>query len=68
MIRYCSYACMGSSFALSEPNLFMSRLENLFILNENVNPYCQYIEVFYRFLDDYFCIYNDDVMQLKICL
>lgn len=50
---------MGSAFAPSVANLFMSHLEINFILNPVVNPFFQYIFKFFRFIDDCFCIYTD---------
>lgn len=50
---------MGSSFAPSIANLFMTSLENNFILNADVNPFFQQMVLFYRFIDDCFCVFKE---------
>lgn len=51
---------MGSVFAPSATNLFMARLEDKYIFNADTNPHYKYIDLFYRFIDDCFCIQKDD--------
>lgn len=50
---------MGSAYAPSAANLFMDRLENLFICNEQTNPFSKHISHYHRYIDDVFCIYSD---------
>lgn len=50
---------MGSAFAASVANLFMSSLEVNFILNPSTNPFFQHIFKFFCFIDDCFCVYTD---------
>lgn len=50
---------MDSSFAPSIANLFMAHLEDNFILNSDVNPFFDSIFLFYRYMDDCFCIFRD---------
>lgn len=50
---------MGSSFAPSISNLFMVQLEDRHILNKDSNPFFKDIILFYRCIDDCFCIYSN---------
>lgn len=50
---------MGSTFASSAANLYMSRFEQQYILNLTVNPFLRHILKFYHFIDNIFCIYTD---------
>lgn len=50
---------MGSYFAPCTANLFMAKLEDSHILNEAVNPFFNNIVLFFRFIDDFFCVYKE---------
>lgn len=49
---------MGSPFTPSVANLFMSDLENQTILHCENNPFYSSILMFFRFIDDCFCIFK----------
>lgn len=50
---------IGSAYAPSTANLFMDRFENLYILNEQANPFYEHISHYYRYIDDVLCLYSD---------
>lgn len=59
---------VGSSFAPSVANLFMASLEDNQILNQDSNPFFMNICLFYRYIDDCFCVYRDkDLVQEFVC-
>lgn len=49
---------MGSPFVPSLANLFMTNFENRTILNQEHDPYFSSILVYFRFIDDCFCIFK----------
>lgn len=53
---------MGSSFPPSLANLFMACLEENFILNPEANPFRAKIKVFWRYIDDCFCVFTDPLV------